>query len=297
MFHKYQHIERFGTLEVEDIELGTVHIFPKIDGTNGTVWLEDGDVHGGSRNREVSLESDNQGFFDYVTKSENIAAYFKKHPDHRLYGEWLVPHTIKSYREDAWRRFYIFDVCKDIDDGMIYLPYEMYVPMLQEFDIDFVPLLCTVKNGSYEQLVNQLEKNTYLMQDGAGSGEGVVLKNYSYVNRYGRVTWAKIVKAEFKENHSLTMGAPDLNGKKMVEETITGKWCTEALIEKEYAKIAVDGWSSKYISRLFGTVYHDIVAAEMWNIVKDLKKPTVNFKTLYHFIVEKIKRTKPELFQ
>ncbi len=296
MFKKYQHVERFGTDEVQDIEFGTLHIFPKIDGTNGSVWLEDGKLCGGSRNREVSLDNDNQGFFVAADQDTRLIEYLTKHPEHRLYGEWLIPHSLKTYREDAWRKFYIFDVCKDVEEEEIYLPYELYQPLLDEFGLDYIPLLCTIKNGSYEQLIAQLEKNTFLIIDGEGSGEGVVLKNYSYKNRYGRTTWAKIVRAEFKEVHSKTMGAPELNGKKMVEETITEKWCTEALIEKEYAKIAEDGWSSKYIPRLFGTVYHDIVLNEMWNIVKELKQPTINFKTLNHFIIEKIKMVKSELF-
>jgi len=296
MFVKYQHVERFGTDEVGGIEFGTIHVFPKIDGTNGSLWLEDGEVRGGSRNREVSLDNDNQGFFVSLKEDERIIKYLEKHPDHRLYGEWLVPHSLKTYREDAWRKFYIFDVCKDTEDGLIYLPYELYTPLLEEHGLDYIPLLCTIKNGSYEQLVNQLEKNTFLIIDGEGSGEGVVLKNYSYQNKYGRTTWAKIVRAEFKEVHSKTMGAPELNGKKMVEETITEKWCTEALIEKEYAKIAEEGWKSEYIPRLFGVVYHDIVLNEMWNIVKQLKHPTINFKTLNHFIIEKIKRVKSEMF-
>jgi len=35
-FMKYQHVERYGTDEVEGIELGETYIFPKIDGTNGS---------------------------------------------------------------------------------------------------------------------------------------------------------------------------------------------------------------------------------------------------------------------
>lgn len=296
MFVKYQHVERFGNEEVEGIELGQVHIFPKIDGTNGTLWWEDDALHGGSRNREVTIENDNQGFFASVSQDERYFDYFKKHPDHRLYGEWLVPHTIKSYRDTAWKHFYIFDVVKDTEYGPEYLTYETYKPLLEECGIDFVPLLCTMKNGSYEQLVNQLEKNTYLMQDGAGSGEGIVLKNYSYKNKFGRTTWAKIVKAEFRENLSLTMGVPDLNGKKMAEEEIVDKWCTEALIEKEYAKIASDGWSSKKIPQLLGVVYHALITEEIWNILKDLKSPTINFKTLNHLVIGKIKEVKKDLF-
>lgn len=47
MFIKYQHVERFGNLEVQNIELGLCHIFPKIDGTNASVWLENGEIKAG----------------------------------------------------------------------------------------------------------------------------------------------------------------------------------------------------------------------------------------------------------
>lgn len=41
-FKEYMHLERFGTDEVEDIEFGECYIFYKIDGTNGSVWVDDG---------------------------------------------------------------------------------------------------------------------------------------------------------------------------------------------------------------------------------------------------------------
>ena len=62
-FRKYQHIERFGTTEVSQIEFGECFIFPKIDGTNASVWLDDGEICAGSRQRQLSIEADNAGFY------------------------------------------------------------------------------------------------------------------------------------------------------------------------------------------------------------------------------------------
>ena len=39
-FTKYQHLERLGTTEVEGIEVGEVYVFPKLDGTNASVWVD-----------------------------------------------------------------------------------------------------------------------------------------------------------------------------------------------------------------------------------------------------------------
>lgn len=298
MFKKYQHIERFGTDEVGGIELGDCHVFPKIDGTNGSVWFQDGEVHAGSRKRELSEESDNAGFFQEIVKDNRILQYFEKHPEHRLFGEWLVPHSLKTYRDEAWRKFYIFDICVDTEEYYEYLPYEVYKTMLEEFSLDYIPLLAYVKNGSYQQYVNLLEQNLFLVKDGMGSGEGIVVKNYSYKNKYGRVTWAKIVKSEFKEIHSKTMGAPIVHGEAMVEEKIIEKYLTTSVIDKEFDKIKTenDGWKSKYIPQLLGRVYHALVNEDLWNALKEFRNPKIDFKTLNNLTVQKIKTEKQEIF-
>lgn len=299
-FRKYQHVERFGTTEVNGIELGKCWIFYKIDGTNASVWLgDDGNVHAGSRKRELSLEKDNAGFYAYAIADPNIKAYLDKHPTHRLYGEWLVPHSLKTYRDDAWKKFYVFDVCTDKDDDTVeYIPYDVYKPLLEEFNLEYIPPIAVITNPSYEQLINLLEQNTFLIQDGKGNGEGIVIKNYDFVNRYGRTTWAKIVTSEFKEKHYKTMGAPEIKGKDLIEEKIIDEYCTKAFIDKEFAKIVTERgeWQNKMIPMLFGRTYHELIQEEIWNIVKQYKQPTINFKTLHSLLVNKIKDMKPELF-
>ena len=296
-FKPYQHIKRFQTDEVSGIELGVCYVFPKIDGTNASVWLDEGKVCAGSRKRQVSISSDNAGFYNYVSKEEKFEHFFRKFPHVRLFGEWLVPHTLKTYREDAWRKFYIFDVIVDDEDVYEYLPYEAYKIYLDEFELDYIPPLAIIDSASEEQLMIQLENNTYLIEDGKGSGEGIVIKNYGYKNKYGRVTWAKIVKTEFKDKHRKDMGPPELKGKDMVEKKITDKYVTEALIEKTIAKIQNEsGWSSKMIPRLLSTIYHDLITEESWNFVKEYKNPIINYKLLNNLVIHKIKSTKPSLF-
>lgn len=49
-FLKYQHLERFGTTEVQHVELGECFVFPKLDGSNSSVWLDNnGDIQAGSK--------------------------------------------------------------------------------------------------------------------------------------------------------------------------------------------------------------------------------------------------------
>ncbi len=297
-FKKYHHVERFGTTEVQNIELGECYVFPKLDGTNASIWLdEDGGLQAGSRNRHLSIEKDNAGFYGWAKEQANIIAYLQENPTHRLFGEWLVPHSLKTYREDAWRRFYVFDIV-DCNEPQGHMHYHEYKPMLENYNIDYIPPLAIIERANYEQFIKQLEKNVFLVEDGKGTGEGVVIKNYDFFNKYGRQVWAKIVTAEFKERHSKVMGAPKVEGRKMIEEEIAKKYVTTALCEKVKAKIELDnnGFSSKQIPRLLNTVYYDVIKEESWNFVKEFKNPTINYKTLQHFIFAQIRLCMPILF-
>lgn len=304
MFKEYQHIERFSADETEGIELGTTHVFPKIDGTNASIWYGDDSswnefkINCGSRSRIISIQNDNQGFAKYVFANiHKFVAYFEKNPHHRLFAEFLVPHTLKTYRDSAWNKPYVFDVTVGNEESFEYLPYERYVPLLEEVGIDYIQLLATGKNIKYEQLIDLLEKNTFLIEDGRGVGEGIVIKNYDYRNKYGRQTWAKIVRTEFREEHVRAMGGSVIGGG-IIEEELASKFCTDEFVKKEYAKIVADkgGWSSKYIPELLGRVYHEFVAENIWAMIKHKKNLVINFNVLQRMVIARIKQALPEVF-
>lgn len=293
-FNKYMHLERYGNLEVEGIEFGTCHIFPKLDGTNASVWKDlEGHVRAGSRNRNLSLEKDNAGFYGWVLENENLCNYLDDNPTHRLYGEWLVPHTLKSYREDAWRRFYIFDV--EVAGELI--PYEEYLPLIQKHGLDFTPLLGKVTNGSEDNLRKFLPKNNFMLEDGTGQGEGIVIKRYDYRNRFGRTCFAKIVTNEFKDQHVVTMGGPEVECLP-VESRIADKYVTKPLVDKVVAKMILEneGWTSKNIPQLLSTVFYDLIKEETWNFLKEYKNPTINFNRLRACVYAQVKELRNDLF-
>jgi hypothetical protein len=311
MFKQYTHIERFGNTEVEGIELGVVHVFPKVDGTNASAWAEmmpppvdQFGFCGGSRTRELSLEKDNAGFYNWLTGKRDDALrtvdFLKMNPHLRLYGEWLVPHTFKGYRQDAWHKFYIFDVYNDATEQ--YLSYDTYQILLEECGLEYIAPLAIVKNGEYSRFLKYVNENLFLCPDGGEPGEGVVLKNYDYQNKFGRLAYAKIVRQEFKEANHKLFGAPEINTGLMNEERILEHVLNKHFVEKTWAKIktAHNGdWSSKMIPELLNTVFYDIVREELWDClkIKEVNFGTVNFKTLKALTINKIKAVKPELFQ
>jgi len=294
MFQKYQHIERYGTDETENINLGLCYVFPKIDGTNSSIYMNGHELTAGSRTRELSLENDNANFYSTILKDERFIDFFREFENYRLFGEWLVPHSLKTYRDEAWRKFYIFDVINEKEE---YLKYEDYKIILEKYNVDYIPCLAKIENGSYEQFIALLEKNNFLIKDGQGIGEGIVIKNYDFVNRFGRKTWAKIVTSEFKEKHIKEMGATYIIGKKIIEECIIEKYLTSVLIEKTYEKIKLEkGWSSKQIPELLNRIFYEFINEEIWDIIKTEKNPKIDFKMLNIFLVKKIKEIKKEIF-
>lgn len=297
-FIRYKSLKRLGTTEVEDITIGEIYVFPKIDGTNSSIYLgEDGEVKAGSRNRELSLDKDNANFYSWVKDQKNIRDYLIKYPNHILYGEWLVPHSLKTYRDNAWNNFYIFDVLEISTYGK-YLHYEEYKSLLEEFNLEYIPPICVIDNPSEEQLYYQLENNNYLVKDGQGNGEGIVIKNYNYLNRYGRIEFAKIVTSEFKAKHTRTMGPPNKSGKNLVEKLIAEEFVTSALVLKTYSKIENknSGFKPEYTKELLNTVYYDVVNEESWNYVKKYKNPVIDFKKLMSYVYMECKIKCPQFF-
>jgi hypothetical protein len=305
-FNKYQHVERWGNSEVRDIEFGECHIFPKLDGTYASAWMQDGVLCAGSRNRKLAVGADNAGFLAYMSNNFPVASLLTDRPDWHLYGEWLVPHALKGYADEAWNKFYVFDVLfelhpgdEDMEADYTYVEYDEYMPVLRDMGIEFVPRIAKLIRPTYQEVSDLAKTDRFLLRDDfEGCGEGVVVKNYEFNNKYGRRTWAKIVNEEFKENKG-NPGPPGTPKERpMVEGAIADKYVTKALCDKVKAKIEneVGDWSSKYIGRLLQTVFYDIVREESWSFVKEHKFPIIDFKTLRSLINDRVKRNMPELF-
>lgn len=308
MFEKYQHIVRIDDPEVEGLRKGMVYLFSKLDGTNGQVWMEDGELHFGSRNREITLGNDNQGMAAALTKDDKYRQFFLRYPFVKLYGEFLIRNHVTHYNDSAWRKFYVFDVVDVSATGETkkYIPYEEYVPMLNEFGIEYIPMIAKLQNPRLADIVAHLDECTFLCDENR-PGEGLVIKNYDYVNKYGRTVWGKIVRNEFKQKKTekwVKVSKVDYNE---INEKILNKFCTEDFIWKEYYKLLHEfedaGLNPKenrnrgvFISRLLQRIYQALIEEEMWHIVKKLKNPTINFNLLKKEINSKVKETIPDLF-
>lgn len=284
-YKSYQHIEKLGTSETDGILKGEVHLSYKIDGSNGCIFLKDDKTLGfGSRKRILSLENDNMGFMASFVTNEALYNKFLKvlleHPSYIIYGEWLVPVTIKRYDSCAWRNFYIFDVL-DMDSNK-YLSFKTYKKIFDDLDILYIPEIAVLNDPSEDDIKAYLDKTCDFLIT-SGLGEGIVIKNYDYKNKFGRRTWAKILTEDFKKNKK------EFRDKKHIakvvgdiEFQIINTFLTSDHVSKEKHKIeeSYEGWSSKNIQELLNRVFDEFLRDNLQIILKKYKNPTIDFKKL-----------------
>lgn len=281
-FRPYIHIEKYGETSVKNIDIGECYIFPKIDGSNGCIYMgDDGQIKAGGRKRELTLEQDNKGFYQYVLEQDAIKNYLDTHYGycHIIYGEWLIQHTIRTYTTDAWEHFYVFDIFNEKTNE--YIPYEEYAPMLDKHGIKYIKPITKLTNPTKQDIIDQLDKATFLNGDKAG--EGIVIKNYD------KKLVAKIVSSEFREQHEKTFYKKKDEPTTPLEQRIAEYFTTTALCEKEYAKIMnSDGKYSEI--KLCNIVYYNLIKDDGWQIIKKYKDPIIDYNKLKYYIFEVVKQ-------
>lgn len=286
-FKAYNKIHGIHKEECEGILEGVCHIQEKVDGANASIWLEDDEVHYGSRSRDLFKANDNfNGFGDWVKSHEGIKQFLQAHPDHRLNGEWLVRHTI-GYKELNYKKFYLFDITKEMqkrnEEGVeetveITLDIPFMYELAEKYEIPAVHLFGTVENPTMDQL--KAFAGTSMLGE---KGEGIVIKNLSFVNKFGVQQWGKFVTQEFKEDNGITFGGNNKHSESYEEMYYVNKMMTLPRVQKVLHKLeSSEGrLSEKHIPRVMGTCYHDLISEEGWVIAQELGKTgkMFNFKT------------------
>ena len=285
-FKRYPKFYRIGKEETDGILFGEVHIEEKIDGANAQIWVSDGKVCCGSRNNTLCTDVDNttdgtnmfNGFVEYVRDNESIRKLLRDNPDLRLYGEWLVRHTI-SYSETAYKKFYLFDVM----EGEEWKDKHEVLRIADEYGIPKPQWHGCFTNPTEDDIM----KHVGISMLGT-NGEGVVLKNEDYVNKFGDRQYAKIVTEKFKEDNAVAFGGNNKFSETYWEVYIVNKYMTLARIEKIMNKLqpTLDKrLDLEHIPRVAQTAYHDMLTEEIWDIQK--KVVSVNFQVLKRVATKK----------
>ncbi len=268
-FKKYNKIYRIGTEETEGILGGICHIQEKVDGANTQIWFQEGFIRVGTRSHQIT-EGFN-GFVDYVMTNEPIKKLLADHPDYRLYGEWLVRHTI-HYNELSYKKFYLFDIM--VADKLL-SPDEV-IKIANEYGVPHPQLFAVLDSPKLEDIMVYVGKTNLGEQ-----GEGVVIKNPTFINKFGVYQHAKIVTQAFKEDNGLVFGGNNKHSDTYWEMYIVNKYMTLERIQKIMNKLQpqIDKkLDLEHTPRIIHTAYHDMITEEIWEISK--KVQAVDFKSL-----------------
>lgn len=272
-FLKYGSISRIGNQDTDGILFGGVWVSPKLDGTNSSVWKEDGVVRCGSRKREISIEDDNAGFCKFISGYEAIKNLLDEKSNWRLYGEWLVPHTVRDYEDWAWKQFYVYDVM--CDDK--YLTPDEWEKAIDGYGIGKVPYVY-VEHPTPESITEiGIELSRFLIKD-RNIGEGFTIKNYDFINKFGECKFAKIINKRFTEAMGVRPQKEFISNP--IESELAELCVTPDLVAKTKAKIVNEAgsWNNKLIARVLETVWHDAFHEEFYDAAKKMKNPSVDLK-------------------
>lgn len=271
-FRAYPKIHRLGKEETDNILNSKVTVQEKVDGANISIWLGDDNlVHCGSRTRE--LQEGFNGFVDAVGSNHRLLQYLTDHPTHRLYGEWLVKHTI-SYPETAYKKIYLYDIYDAEEEKYMFQPSVKEVA--EELGLEYPQIFIRDRIVTEDQIKEVVGKSFI-----GPVGEGVVIKNPSFINKFGDHTYAKLVTEKFKESNAIAFGGNNKNSETYWEMYLVNKYCTLARVEKIMQKLQAETdrrLDMEHTSRIAQSCYHDMITEEAWDIAK--KIPVLQFKKL-----------------
>ena len=301
---KFLHVVRLDEIPDLITAKGDKYIFPKLDGTNATVWADnEGIIHAGSRNRELSIDKDNAGFYKHVMESDTmgpICQFCLDNPFMVVCGEWLGGKAghIKSYLN---KEFYVFDMklatIGNIETGKRfgYLPYNIYSNALAKYGYQYIiPPLRVYRDGenvTVDDIAEIAESNHFNLPDDV-VGEGVVVKNYNYISRFGNYEEGKIVRAEFKERKGQKLNK-SIAENSNIEQAIVDDLVSSSDIQKCINKVSdiLGEEFSKSNGKMVGIVmemaFSDLLSEEASVIAKKYGKYPIVFSNVKKFVYAK----------
>jgi hypothetical protein len=227
---KYTDVIRLGHRSTVGVlnEGDYIVIQEKIDGANAS-FRRDGDVVlAFSRNIPLGSGNNLGGFYEWaqtlnVDKLLDGVIYF---------GEWTNKHKV-SY-EGNQKKFYLFDIHNtNIEE---YVDFSMVKDEARRLNLNLVPVFYEGKYQSFEHLqsfVGRTELNGKLGD--LETGEGIVVKNVKYKDRFDKQVFVKLVTEDFREVQK-QKEAKDPNFQS-VEMQFISECLTKARVEKIIYKL------------------------------------------------------------
>lgn len=269
---KFMDIQRIKENYAEGFHKGDyIVIQEKIDGANAAIRhdSETDSVVAQSRKNILGLENNLRGFWEWSQTLDKELVKFVLGDNLVLFGEWLVPHSVK-YPEERYNHAYFYDVYDTSTET--YFSQDEVTKVIAQLGLTYVPVFYKGEFVSWEECMKYVGQT----QLGGEYGEGIVVKNQTRLNDPNTRSpfYLKIVGEKFTETKGqkhVKVVDPDklksMEENKALAETIV----TPARVEKLLNKFVDEGilpedWGNTEMpiiaKNLTKAIYEDCVKEE-----------------------------------
>ena len=255
-WHSYPKIYALGHREVKDIFSSEVIIQEKIDGSQISFGIFDGELKIKSKSKELVLDAPDKMFIKAVNIINDIKD--RLHDGWTYRGEYLVKpkHNALAYDRIPNNHIILFDINSGHESYMLDFDVKDHA---EKLGFECVPTLMRGSILDPTNLPNLIESTSCL---GGQKMEGIVVKNYSMFGTDKKVLMAKFVSENFKEIHKQNWKISN-PGKNDVIQLLIASLKTEARWHKAVIHLKEKGnldQSLKDIGNLMKEVDADIKA-------------------------------------
>ena len=255
--NSYPKVLAIGHRYIQDIFEGTYHAEEKLDGSQISFGIIDGELYMRSKGAEIVIDNP-EGMFSRAVESVKAIESLLT-PGWIYRGEYLQKpkHNTLCYHRIPNNHIMIFDIETRPDN---HLPYDMKAVEAERIGLECVPQIEFEFNG-LDSIKESLLIESCL---GGPNMEGIVIKNYDRITQDGKFMAGKFVSEVFKESHSKEWKAEHPSKGDIVQQIIdTLK--TEARYHKAIQRLRDNGTldqSPKDIGNLIKAVHEDVHTEE-----------------------------------
>lgn len=277
---KYTDVVRYGKSSTNGVvqEGDYITITEKIDGANASFCIDTTNELGVScysRNTPLSEENTLRGFYGWVM-SDILTQKNNLNPNYRYFGEWLVSHKV-VYKPECYNKFYLFSIWDE--EKQEYLSDEIVKSEAAKLNIETVTYFYEGNYISFDHIMSFVGKSDKTLTP--DTGEGVVVKNVNYKDKYGNQCFVKLVSEKFAEVQKQKLPKnPNINSEEieLVKSVLTqarvekllNKLVDEGLLQEDYA---IEDMGA-ILRLLGGGVFEDIMKEEA-DLFKDYEEDLI----------------------
>ncbi len=267
-WHSYPKVYAIGHAYVKDLFDGEVVVTEKVDGSQFSFGVFDGEIRIRSRGKVHEIEAPDKMFNQ---AAETVKAIAPKLRDGWTYrGEYLKSphHNVLSYDRTPVGHIIIFDINIGHES---YLSYDDMVAETIDIGLEVVPIVFRGVVHDANDILKMIDRKSIL---GKVNVEGVVAKNYHRFGRDGKALMGKYVSESFKEVHQGEWKKKNPSGIDVVGQLIA-EYKSEARWEKAVQHLEENGTllnEPKDIGPLLKEICKDVHEECEWEIKEKLFK-------------------------